>query len=222
VEATRALEGAIASSAFAGPVAGWLLRPLGEISSIAGGIQKSPSRAPLEHHRPFLTVRNVQRGYLDLSVVERFEVTPLELTRLRLQHEDLLIVEGNGSLDHIGRNALFRADGQEWIHQNHVIRVRLDRNHALPEFVSRFLNSEAGRQQMIEKARTSSGLYTLSAGKVAHLEIPVPPMVVQLDVVARLDSASANANAALEAAESELKQIRALPAALRRRAFAER
>jgi type I restriction enzyme S subunit len=41
---------------------------------------------------------------------------------------DILIVEGNGSLDQIGRNALFVGDEDEWIHQNHIIRVRLDRS----------------------------------------------------------------------------------------------
>jgi len=196
----------------------WPRRNLGEVSTIRGGIQKSPGREPVQFHRPYLTVRNVQRGYLDLSDVERFEVTSEEIERLRLVHGDILIVEGNGSLEHIGRNAIFVADEQEWVHQNHVIRVRLDPHVARPEFASRYLNSDAGRAQMIEKAKTSSGLYTLSTGRVASLSVPLPSLAEQDRLLASLGNRSAEAEKMRAAAEDQLANINALPAALLRRA----
>jgi len=45
----------------------WPRQPLGAVGEIVGGIQKTPERKPVRHHRPYLTVRNVQRGWLDLS-----------------------------------------------------------------------------------------------------------------------------------------------------------
>src|SRR5207244_1941235 len=111
------------------------------------------------------TVRNVQRGSLDLSQVERFEITSAELERLRLQRGDILIVEGNGSVDQIGRNAIFDLDGEEWIHQNHIIRVRLDSSRLRFDFAALYLNSDSGKRQMVKKAQTTSGLYTLSVEK---------------------------------------------------------
>jgi type I restriction enzyme S subunit len=132
---------------------------------------------------------------------------------------DVLVVEGNGSLEQIGRNAIFHADGQEWVHQNHVIRVRLDRRFALPAFVSVYLNSRAGRTQMIDKARTSSGLYTLSVTKVQSLEIPVLPLDVQGRLVVRIQERARHAQALLDAAEADAKVISDLPAALLNRAF---
>lgn len=177
LEAAQVLPAAHLRTVFESATArAWPRRTLAEVSEIVGGIQKSPDRAPVRLHRPYLTVRNVQRGCLDLSDVERFEVTLAEIERLRLVSGDILVVEGNGSIDQIGRNAMFVADGQEWIHQNHVIRVRLDGDVARPEFVSCFLNCDLGRAQMVEKAETTSGLYTLSAGKVASLEVPVPSL----------------------------------------------
>lgn len=192
---------------------------LAEVSQIAAGIQKQPGREPKSFHRPFLTVRNVQRGSLDLSVVERFEITQAELERLRLQQDDLLIVEGNGSLDHIGRNALFKADGQEWIHQNHIIRVRLDQKRAMPEYVSLFLNSAGGVEQMIAKARTSSGLYTLSSGKVAAIEIPLPPLAEQRRVVGLLKAQLAAVEKARRAAAERVEAASKLEDTLLRDAF---
>ena len=166
----------------------WPMRPVGEISQVTGGIQKTPARKPVKHFRPFLTVRNVQRGYFDLSVVEQFEITEAELEKYRLEDKDILIVEGNGSPSHIGRNALFKDDGKEWIHQNHIIRVRINQSECLPEFASAYLNSEGGKAQMMEKAETTSGLYTLSTKKVMALEIPVPPLSVQVESVAKLEN----------------------------------
>ena len=130
-----------------------------------------------------------------------------------------MIVEGNGSVDHIGRNALFLAEDEEWIHQNHIIRVRLSSGTSSPEFISRFLNSGEGRSQMIEKARTTSGLYTLSTAKVTSLEVPVPSLPEQKPIAAMLREQMAAAERARKALEEQLAAIDALPAALLRRAF---
>ena len=197
----------------------WPQRRLGDFGEIVGGIQKQPDRAPVKFHKAFLTVRNVQHGALDLSRVERFEVTPAEFARCRLQRGDLLIVEGNGSLDHIGRNALFNEDG-EWIHQNHIIRVRLASVPLSPKFVSHYLNSETGRAQLIEKARTTTGLYTLSAGKIASLEIPAPAPRQQAEIVTRLNAEYAATHTLRTALAAKLAEVEKLPAAILRAAFA--
>jgi type I restriction enzyme S subunit len=219
-DAAEALPAVYLREAFNTPEASsWARERLGTIAEIVSGIQKSPDRAPAKFHRPYLTVRNVQRGYLDVSQVERFEVTPEELQRLRLLPGDILIVEGNGSLDHIGRNAMFVGDGEEWIHQNHIIRVRVTRTVATPEFVSAFLNSDQGRSQIVEKAKTTSGLYTLSTGKVASLDVLLPPLCEQKRVTARLIAQLNAAERVAQRVSEQLDAINTLPAALLRQAF---
>ncbi|MCX6359539.1 MAG: N-6 DNA methylase [Armatimonadetes bacterium] len=179
--------------------AAWPMVAIAAIADVQGGVQKTPSRQPKVSHRPYLTVRNVQRGCLDLSQVERFEVSDTELQRLRLRVGDILVVEGNGSRDQIGRTALFDICGEEWVHQNHIIRVRLDRQRAVPSFVEVFLNSDQGRHQMLSTAVTTSGLYMLSAGRVGSLEVPLPSLETQQSIVAEIE-----AEQALVAASREL------------------
>ena len=142
-----------------------------------------------------------------------------ELERLRLLKGDILIVEGNGSLGHIGRNALFVGDGEEWIHQNHIIRVRLDRDVLTPEFVSRFLNSDQGKSQMVEKAMTTTGLHTLSTGKVASLEVPMPPLAEQRRLAGQLHEHISKVERVCQSLTAQLEAIERLPAAILRRAF---
>jgi type I restriction enzyme S subunit len=221
LDAAQTLPAALLRAIFTSPAAQrWPIASLGDVAQVVGGMQKTPDRAPREFHKQFLTVRNVQRGYLDLSNVERFEVTPAEFERLRLQRGDLLIVEGNGSVDHIGRNALFNEEG-EWIHQNHIIRVRLSREQFMPEFVSEYLNSEAGCAQMLEKAKSTTGLYTLSTKKIASLAVPMPPLAEQRKVATRLDAELTAARALRESLETRLAEIDLLPATLLRAAFSQ-
>jgi type I restriction enzyme S subunit len=221
LEAAKALPAAYLRAVFDSPEAQtWPRRRLGEIAAVSGGIQKSPSRTPRSFHRPFLTVRNVQRGWLDLSEVERFEITPEELLRYRLQEGDLLIVEGNGSLQHIGRNAVFNDEVEDCVHQNHLIRVRVNGSHCSPEFVSCFLNSDIGKEQMVRKAGTTTGLHTLSVSKVEQLEVPVPPMSEQQHIMATLDRQLNVTDQACQALEEQIDVINRLPATLLLRAFA--
>lgn len=218
-DAAQKLSAALLRAVFISPIAErWPAVLAGDVAEVVGGMQKTPDRAPRQFHKQFLTVRNVQRGFLDLSHVERFEVKPAEFERLRLQHGDLLIVEGNGSVDHIGRNALFNEDG-EWIHQNHIIRVRLPGERFVPEFVSYYLNSDAGRAQMLQKAKTTTGLYTLSTKKVAALNFPAPSKTEQRTIATRLEFELSSARALDESLSMRLAEIERLPAALLRDAF---
>lgn len=220
LEAAKALPAAYLRAVFNSPEAQeWQRKRLGDIALVSGGIQKTPNRAPNVFHRPYLTVRNVQRGWLDLSTVERFEIAPVELSRCRLEWGDILIVEGNGSLDHIGRNAIFRGEIEDCIHQNHVIRVRLDRKKAEPEFISRYLNSDLGKAQMIEKAKTTTGLHTLSVSKVEQLEALLPPLAEQQRIVATLNEKMDTVEQLRQSLEEQLDAINNLPATLLRRAF---
>ncbi|PYR22295.1 MAG: hypothetical protein DMF94_05160 [Acidobacteria bacterium] len=145
-------------------------------------------------------------------------MTESELERLRLRKGDILVVEGNGSPEQIGRNAVFDLEGVDWIHQNHVIRVRLS-DAATYQFVSLFFNSPAGKVQMLERARSTSGLYTLSVDKVGSVQLPLPALADQAWIAADLSDRLEAADAVVAHCQNELAAINALPASLLRAAF---
>jgi type I restriction enzyme S subunit len=164
----------------------WLWLRLGDVFDVAGGIQKTPQRAPRENAFPYLGVANVYRGRLDLTAVKKFELQAGELEKRRLETGDLLIIEGNGSLTEVGRCALWNGEIKDCVHQNHVIRCR-PFDVKISPFVLRFLNSPAGMAIMQRLAITSSGLYSLSVGKIRQIEIPLPPIAEQHRIVAKVD-----------------------------------
>jgi type I restriction enzyme S subunit len=157
-----------------------------QIAEVRGGIQKSPSRAPGANPVRYLTVAHVQRNRILLDDPRYFEVSGLELRRWRLAPGDVLIIEGNGSSEQIGRAALFRGEIRECVHQNHVIRVRPDPRVIDPEYLNAYLNSPAGQEEVQSRSRTTSGLRSLSVGRIKSIEVPVPDLVIQRRVVSRL------------------------------------
>jgi len=153
---------------------GWCWASVGQLSMIQGGIQKQPRRAPKRNPFPYLRVANVLMNRLDLEELEYFELLPGELERLRLEPGDLLVVEGNGSRDQIGRSVLWGGQIPDCVHQNHIIRVRPKGVDS--EFLNLYWNSPDGRKRTTEVSASTSGLYTLSVGRVAALPIPLPPV----------------------------------------------
>ena len=64
------------------------------------------------------------RGTLLLDELHEVELFDGELDRYRLLDGDLLVVEGNGSPQQIGRAARWHDEIPGCVHQNHLIRVR--------------------------------------------------------------------------------------------------
>lgn len=165
---------------------GWIWLHVASVFEVAGGIQKTPQRAPRNNAFPYLGVGNVYRGRLDLSNVKQFELEPGELERRRLKAGDLLIIEGNGSFNEIGRCAKWNGEIENCVHQNHVIRCR-PKDDKISDFVLLFLNSPIGVENMQRLAITSSGLYSLSVGKIRQIQIPIPPLAEQRRIVAKVE-----------------------------------
>ncbi|MGH9340057.1 MAG: restriction endonuclease subunit S [Acidobacteriota bacterium] len=195
----------------------WEWAPLGSLAEIKGGIQKQPKRAPKENAYPYLRVANVLRGRLDLSEIHRFELFDDELNTYRLLPGDLLIVEGNGSLTEIGRSAIWNGAIDDCVHQNHIIRVRCV--EADPRFIDLVWNSPVGAREVAELAVTSSGLYSLSAGKIAAFAIPVPPLEEQSEIVRRASALLQLANAQLVRVDAAARGVEKSAQAVLAKAF---
>lgn len=170
---------------FALPV-GWEWCLIDDLALVTGGIQKQPKRRPVNNHYPYLRVANVQRGYINIDSLERFELEDHELNSWCLKRGDMLIVEGNGSADEIGRCAIWEQPIDDCVYQNHLIRVRqyIDGSQ---HFISRYLNSPSGVKEMQRLAVTTSGLYNLSVGKIRNIMIPVPPIKEQEKILTQMD-----------------------------------
>jgi type I restriction enzyme S subunit len=166
----------------------WAVTYLGNITNAQGGIQKTPKRQPTKNPYPYLRVANVYRGYLNLDVIEYFEIfDSKELDKWKLKKGDLLVVEGNGSPTEIGRCALWNEEIPNCVHQNHIIRMRPLLNID-SSFLLTYLNAPQGREVMMQLSSSTSGLHTLSVGKLNNIVIPLPPLAEQEEIVRRVEA----------------------------------
>lgn len=176
---------------------------LGEMAKVSYGIQKCPANRPAVHARPYLRVANVQRGVLDLREIKYINVPDDEMSKLRLEVGDVLLCEGN-SPDLVGRGAIWQGEIPDCVHQNHVLRVRVDRERLIPEYVLAVINSSHGQAYFRSKAKRTTNLASINSKEVAALPVPELSPARQQSV---LDELGAQIQAA-EAKRTEATTLR--------------
>ena len=165
----------------------WCDVKFSDVFNVTGGLTKNADkRKQLTLQMKYLSVANVYADTLKLDNINIIGVTKAEFDKVRLEFGDILIVEGNGSKDQIGRAAIWRDEFPNCGHQNHLIRGRA-LGSISPEFIMHFLLSGIGRQRIMDVASSTSGLYTLSISKIDSLIIPCPSRTEQDEIVRKLD-----------------------------------
>jgi type I restriction enzyme S subunit len=177
--------------------AGWEIKKLKEVAHVQLGRQRSPQHHHGENMRPYLRAANVTWSGLDLSDVKEMNFTDAELEVFRLLPKDILINEASGSASALGKPAMFHGEIEDCAFQNHLIRVRAQT--AVAEYLYWYLlhNALSGAYHS-----ESSGIGILNLGKtrVASWSVPIPPSVVQLQLVQTLDEQFSRLDAALNVA----------------------
>jgi type I restriction enzyme S subunit len=163
-------------------------------------------------------VANVYANALVLDEIKVIGVEPSEIERARLMAGDLLVVEGNGSVDQIGRVALWDGSIEPILHQNHLIKVRCEPRQ-ISKWVLMWLLSPAGRVAIERVASSTSGLHTLSISKVGRLVVPLPPLAEQIRVSDDVDAKLSVADAADESVARDLRRCSRLRQAVLKWAF---
>ncbi len=177
---------------------GWNMIQINKLCDVQGGLQLSSKRNALPIQAPYLRVANVYRNRLELTEIKKIGLTEKEKDKTLLKKNDILIVEGHGNKNEIGRCALWDGSIGECVHQNHLIRVRISEELITPTYLCYFINSEGGRRQMFKTSNTTSGLNTISTGKVKQMNTLVPPLNQQIQFAQIVEN--------IEAQKAKIKQ----------------
>lgn len=164
----------------------WVWCRLGEVADISGGVTLGKQYSMITEEYKYLRVANVQRGFLLLQDIKKINIPSADAKKILLKKNDLLVIEGNGSIKEIGRCAMWKNEIDNCIHQNHIIRIRL-KNDTISHFYYKYLNSPVCVEKMQKLAITTTGLFTLSVGKINNLIIPLPPLSEQDRIVAKIE-----------------------------------
>lgn len=156
---------------------------LGYVSEISGGLTLGKQYDVPTETYPYLRVANVQDGELDLSEVKRVAVPPVEAQRFALRAGDVLVLEGNGNPENLGRGVMWRAEIEGTVlHQNHVHATRPDPTVLLPDYLEAVLGTEWARHYLTGGSSQVS-IATLSQERLASLPISLPSLVQQRELL---------------------------------------
>jgi type I restriction enzyme S subunit len=197
---------------------GWGWQNIGSVGEVAGGLTKNSNRQALPLSVSYLRVANVYANELRLDDVQKIGCTAVDVQRTQLSPGDLLIVEGNGSIEQIGRVAQWNGEIAECVHQNHLIRLRPRRG--LPSrYVLYWLASSAARRAIEVVASSSSGLHTLSISKVQGLPIPIASEEEMAVIIGKIEAAFARIGRFAAEADRAANLLRRLDQATLTKAF---
>jgi len=102
---------------------------------------------------------------------------------------DLLLIEGNGNPENLGRGCLWRGQIPEAVHQNHVFAVRAHGDgRLLPEFLELLVQSRYGRDYFLSCAKGSTGLASLNSTQLKEFPVILPPFEEQICIARVIDT----------------------------------
>lgn len=192
---------------------------LDEIAEIIGGITKGRNLEGQETiELPYLRVANVQNGYLDLSEIKTIVLKKTEKEKYLLKYGDVLYTEG-GDRDKLGRGTVWYDEIEECVHQNHVFKARLDKTHALSEYVAYWSMSIFARNYFYAKGKQSVNLASINKSVLSALTLPVPSLVEQRQVITDIKERLSVCESIENTIDLALQQAEAMRQSILKQAF---
>lgn len=168
------------------------LRSLGSLATkVQYGISSQAHAERIGY--PIIRMNNLQKDGWKLGDLKYVELPVAEFENYRLVPGDILVNRTNGSRDLVGKCEVFRESG-DWVFASYLIRVQINRGLADPEFVAAFLNTDAGRAQVLRASRQIL-MSNVNASELKELLIPLPELVEQgrlVEMIARARSEREN------------------------------
>ncbi len=128
---------------------------------------------------------------VDLEDVRFLPIDEARAKRFLLKDGDILVSRGNGTKALVGRAALTDGLDQPTIYPDTAFRLRANMALALPEWLSHILNAPQIRRIVETSARTTAGIWKIRQSDITDLNIPVPGLAEQQEVINQVGRALA-------------------------------
>lgn len=165
-----------------------------------------------ENGMPILRINNIKDGRIDPSDLKHILIQKKQKDALRLEDGDVLIIRTSGSRNLVGTCAAFHEEG-EFCFASYLIRLRVRKNRATPDFVAYYINSPLGRQQVDSLSRKIMQ-NNINSEEIRSFQIPLPPLPVQQEILLQIVDGRAEVSkirgAVREIASDAKREIEAL------------
>jgi type I restriction enzyme S subunit len=186
----------------------WTVRRVDEVADVGSGVTLGKDVSGFKSvELPYLRVANVQDGHLDLSTIKTVRVRMDEVENYRLEVGDVLMTEG-GDIDKLGRGTIWEGQISNCLHQNHIFRIRPNRELLEPGFYALVVESDIAKRYFNRVAKRTTNLASTNKTQVRAFRFPVPPTVEEQQEIVGVMKASKDVIATLVAKQAALAEFR--------------
>ena len=169
--------------------------------------------------KPVLRIPNIINGYINDDDLKYSEFNKVEIKELSLDKNDILIIRSNGSLSLVGKTAIVSNKYKGYLYAGYLIRIRLKADSYNSKFLNLLFSSTQLRNQIEFKAKSTSGVNNINAQEIQTLDIPLPPLTQQTQIVEEIESRFAGSEALEKAIDDSLTKAETLRQSILKRAF---
>jgi type I restriction enzyme, S subunit len=137
---------------------------------------------------PILRIPNVVDGSIDRSDLKYAKLPDKEFDTLRLIPGDILMIRSNGSVSLVGKTAIVSESERNFAYAGYLIRLRPNKNLVDSEYLNLWFSSYEIRLQIEIPLRSTSGVNNINSDETKRLNIPIPPLQEQKEIVRRIEA----------------------------------
>lgn len=166
-----------------------------------------------------LRIPNVVLGTVDTSDLKGAQFEAHEKRVYALRKGDILVIRSNGSRSIVGKCALISEAEEQYLYAGYLIRLRSNSAAVLPEYLATLLSCHLLRNQIEQKAKSTSGVNNINSTEIQSLVVPLCSLSEQQEVIKQLSESLSAIDSAQAEIRNQLLKITALRQTILKKAF---
>lgn len=159
----------------------WMHATVEQVGFVGLGRQRSPKHHTGPNMRTYIRAANLTWNGLDLSDVMEMDFSPADFKTYELKPGDVLLSEASGSIDEVGKPAIWNGEIQSCCFQNTIIRVRTIEG-ILPAYLYIHFLNDSMNSRFRQIAR-GLGIHHIGANRLSGFVINLPSLEEQRIIV---------------------------------------
>jgi type I restriction enzyme S subunit len=135
-----------------------------------------------------LRIPNISDGFVDSRDLKFAKFDSSEKETFRLKEGDILTIRSNGSVELVGKCALITKKEEKYLFAGYLIRLRPISTKINSKYLIYQLNTIELRNQIEQKAKSTSGVNNINSEELSTLKINLAPIKEQNIIVEKIES----------------------------------
>jgi type I restriction enzyme M protein len=164
----------------------WSMVDFGDVcKALSNGVNFSKEQ--VGRGTKFINIKDLfSDGYIDISGLERVELSDKEIERNQVFEDDMLFVRSSVKYEGVGFPSLAPFVNEPLVFCGFIIKASLDKNVLNPKFLLFLLRTEIYRKKVIALSNKAN-ITNISQDNLKALKIPLPSLDIQARIVEQIE-----------------------------------